>query len=183
MMHSGWRRLGLFALLLVEATGREAHSTVLPEEELKAAIVLSFARFGEWPREETAAAEPVIIGVLHSPEMAAALSRLAAGKTSGGRPIAVRALDNVAEAQACHLVLIGHIRGQAVREALAALRPHPVLTIGENAETLDLGGVIHLFEQDGRPSFEVSLDALARTRLAISAKLLRLGHAVRGKGR
>jgi hypothetical protein len=49
------------------------------------------------------------------------------------------------------------------------------LTIGENKEFLHWGGAVRLLVVDGHMSFEVSLDALERSGVSISSRLLRFG--------
>jgi hypothetical protein len=152
------------------------------EEELRAALVLGFARFTEWPLFQDG---PLVIGVLEHPAMAAAIGRVAEGKAVNGRPIAVRLLRIGGDAQDCHIVYLARLSGKrlqrAMREITGSGRKFPVLTIGEDGRFLDAGGAVHLFEEDGRMGFEVSLPALRASRLAISSKLLRLGYAIRGE--
>ena len=65
-----------------------------------------------------------------------------------------------------------------LQEVLLATANSGLLTIGEDERFLQSGGTIHLFEDDGRMSFEVQMSTLSQIKLNISSKLLRLGYTV-----
>ena len=148
------------------------------EEDLRAALVLGFARFTEWPGPREGA---MVIGVYGRPSMAAALERIAAGKTVNGRSVQVRHLRAVGASAGCSIIYYGRLPGQKLKEALGEARG-AVLTIGEDDRFLGAGGAVHLFEEDGRISFEANLAALQAAKVTISSKLLRLGYMT-GAGR
>jgi hypothetical protein len=153
-----------------------------PEVAVKSALVLSFARFSEWPEAAKGAARTLVIGVMGSPELAAAMGRLAAQKSTG-RPLQIRTVKTPAEGLACQVLFLGQLPKALLQETVAAAKGYPVLTISEHDQALQLGAVIQLVEIDGRILFEVSLNAMRDSRLTISAKLLKLAKAARGKGR
>jgi hypothetical protein len=168
---------GLLAALSL-AGAAEAQVGGQQEDGLRAALVLGFARFTEWPvlREG-----PIVIGVVGRPSMAAALEQAAAGKMVNGRAVTVKLLRQPLQLTGCHIVYFGRLPGPKLAEALAAPR-EAVLTIGEEDKFLPAGGAVYLFEEDGRMSFEVSLAALQSANVVISSKLLRLGYTS-GAGR
>lgn len=143
------------------------------EDELKAAVVLTFLRYGEWGAAPSNA--PILVGVLGRPAMAEVLRRTVEGKAVNGRPLQVVALKNAAEPRCCELVYFADDKTLDSKAALESPAFAHVLTIGENRDFLDWGGDVNLFVLDGRMSFEVSLDALERSGISISSKLLRFG--------
>ncbi|MFN0104340.1 MAG: YfiR family protein [Bryobacteraceae bacterium] len=183
------RQLRLLTTLLV-AAGAEAQIGVGPpqqEDDLRAALILGFARFTEWPVELEG---PIVIGVLGRPGISTALERVSAGKIVNGRSVVIRHLRNPGQAAGCHILYFGRLPGQRVPEVMAEARgldvKTPVLAIGEEDRFLSDGGAVQLFEEDGRMSFEVNLRSLQRANLSISSKLLRLGYTSgvsrRGRG-
>lgn len=148
------------------------------EDDLRAALVLGFARFTEWPGTRDG---PLVIGVIGRPGIAAALERLSQGKPVNGRSVVVRQLRQPAQPAGCHIVYFGRLPGARLAEVLGEVRGE-VLTIGEDDRLLNAGGAVQLFEEDGRISFEVRLPALHAANLTISSKLLRLGYTS-GAGR
>lgn len=151
------------------------------EEDLKAALLLSFVRFTEWP-SSTGAEVPIVIGILGEPELYNSMSRIAAGKSAQGRQIQVRGIRKPGEQKLCHVVYLGSLSGSKLEEHLAVSRETSILTIGEGDKFHQAGGIIQLFIEDGRLSFSVHLWRLGQTKLSISSKLLRLGYKVKDQG-
>ena len=98
-----------------------------------------------------------------------------------------RPLRTAAQAPGCHIVYFGRLQGLKLADALKEMlagEPRPArLLIGEDDRFLSSGGVVHLFEEDGRISFDANLDALQQANLTISSKLLRLGYTTRNNKR
>ena len=171
----------LFTSLLAAIAALQTHigyaDQLQYEDDLRAALVLGFARFSEWP---VAREGPIVIAVVGRPAMAAALERVSAGKVVNGRTILVRVLRHPAQAAGAHILYFGRSPGlrlpDVIQEARGPENKWPILTIGEEDRFLAAGGTVHLFEQDGRISFEVNLAALQAANVSISSKLLRLGY-------
>ncbi len=147
------------------------------EEDLTAALILSFARFTEWPPASTDT--PLVIGVAADQELLQSLLRLTAGKSDQGRPLQVRGLRQLNDVRLCHFLYFGPMDAKKLEEYLTAARAGSVLTMGESPRFLSSGGIIHLFQEDGRFNFAVHLGNLSQSHLNISSKLLRLGYTQR----
>jgi hypothetical protein len=178
--------LQLSCLLCLPFYSLPGNAQLNREEDLKAALILSFVRFTEWPSPATPDT-PLVIGVYGQEELLHSLQQLAQGKTVQGRVIQVRGIRIAADVKQCQLIHFGSQSGKPVEEHLLVAREWNVLTVGESDRFLSSGGVIHVFQQDGRFQFEVHMGALDKTKLSISSKLLRLGYVVKsaagGKGR
>lgn len=169
------------ALALVVTSARGGFTTGLqPEDELKAAVVLSFLRYSEWPRD--AGSEAITVGVLGRPAFAQVLSRALDGKTADGRPIRVAPLADVPDSRCCQVLYIADDALPLLPRVLASAALQHALTIGESEHFLRLGGAVNLVTIDGRMSFEVDLHALERSGVRVSSRLLRFGQ-VRSGGR
>ena len=152
-----------------------------PEDELKAAVVLSFLRYSEWPA--TARTEGALtVGVLGRPALLQTLRRVLDGKSVESRPVKVVELKPGDNPGGCQIVYWAASKPGEIRLALVAASAAHVLTVGESERFLELGGAVNLMLVDGRISFEVDLEALDRAGIAISSKLLRFGQ-VRGAGK
>ena len=145
-----------------------------PEDELKAAVVLGFLRYTDWPALQPESS-PVTVGVLGRQEFSAALRQALAGKSEGKRPFRLVELKTAADGRACQLVYFAMDSAAELKPALEALHESHVLTIGENDRFLELGGEVNLFLLDGRIRFEFRRSALQDPAYAISSKLLRFG--------
>ena len=150
-----------------------------PEDELKAALVLGIARFAEWPQPAWASA-PLRIGVLGRSEFVQLLEQTTSGRTAaGGRRLEVKSIRNPADLADCQILYFAATSARDIKALLGVARDNAVITIGDSDQFLDWGGAVHVFEEDGRISFEVRLDVLEHAGVGISAKLLKLGHVVR----
>lgn len=170
----------LATLFLADGVGGQVGG---PQEDgLRAALVLGFAHFTEWPATKDG---PIVIGVAGRPAMAAALEQAAAGKSVNGRAVLIKMLRPPFQLTGCHIVYFGRLPAPRLAEALTSTG-EAVLTIGEEDRFLAAGGAVYFFVEDGRMSFEVRMDALQSAKVVISSKLLRLGYTSgavrRGRG-
>jgi hypothetical protein len=150
------------------------------EEDLKAALLLSFVQFTDWPNN-AGVEVPIVIGILGQPELYNSMMRLTAGKLVHGRPIQVRGIRHPGDQKLCNVVYLGSLSGNKLEEHLLVSKDTPVLTIGEGDRFHKSGGIIQLLIEDGRLSFSVHLGRLGNTKLNISSKLLRLGYTVKSQ--
>jgi hypothetical protein len=150
-----------------------------PEDELKAAIVLRFLQYAEWP-QPLPAKGAIRVGVVGRPSFALALRHTLEGKTVDNRAIEVAELRGAPDSQCCQVIYFATGIKPELKRALTIVRSSHVLTIGEAKDFLDLGGAINLLTIDGHMGFEVSVEALDRCGVGISSRLLRFGQ-IRGR--
>jgi hypothetical protein len=110
------------------------------------------------------------------------LGALLEGKAINGRPLRLLELKPGADPRCCELVYFATDKKKDIEPALQAMASARALTIGEDQRFLDYGGTVSLQIVDGHMAFEVDLDALERTRVDVSSKLLRLGQMRRRRG-
>jgi hypothetical protein len=96
--------------------------------------------------------------------------------------MAVRRLPRGADPRGCQLLFLCRSERGEQAEVLAALRGANVLSVGETDRFLAEGGHIRFFLDDNRVRFEVNLQAVEKTRIKISSKLLRLAKLRPGEG-
>lgn len=165
--------------MLLCALWGAAISTPLPaadsssEESIKAAFVLRFAGYVEWP-EDSVPVPAFTIAVLGANGVAVRLQKLAAGRTIMNRPVQVRRIVNIQEGAKAQIVYVGAERRADLRTLLATLRDRRILAISSEEEGLAAGSTINLLVADRRVRFEVSLQAAREARLRISSELLAL---------
>ena len=168
------RWLAAAAALLLLPVARPATGADTPiEYQVKAAFLLNFARFTEWPPAAFSSADaPIQICVLRENPFGEILSETIRQETAGGRPLRARIIDSFPEAERCHLLFVP--RGQTRRAAPLIARPAPLVTVGESSDFLQAGGTINLFLEDGRVRFAINQEAAARQGVRFSSHLLRL---------
>jgi ethanolamine utilization microcompartment shell protein EutL len=148
------------------------------EAAIKAAFLVKFGAYVEWPRAEG----PVTICVVGRDPLGDALNQAVSGQQINDRPVTVRRLYSVAADSGCAIAyLVGSPR-QSVPAALAALRSAPVLTVTDGRWN-SARGMIHFQIASNRVRFHVDDRAAAAAGLGISSKLMALALSVRTRGR
>jgi len=151
------------------------------EAEVKAAFVLKFASFVEWPADAFARPDdPLVIGVAGDDEIAAGIEQLAAGRRMEGRPVVVRRLPDAGPFTGVHILLLGRRSEARLRDLVAAAAGH-VLVVTQQPGALRQGSVINFSTEGGRVRFSVSLASADARNLKLSARLLAVAQSVEGR--
>lgn len=152
------------------------------EYQVKAAYLLNFTRYVEWPPQALGAPDdPVSICVLGRDPFGSVLDATVRGRTAYGRPLAVRRIRAPSEAAGCHLVFISRETWGAQRELPRSLRSPGMLTVGESDDFAQEGGIIGFVIQNETVRFVVNAEARDRAGLRISSRMLSLAAAVYGQ--
>lgn len=178
--------LGLVALPLLMA-GAAPHAVAqgaAPRESaVKAAFLFKFGSFVEWPAATfKSPQDPLVIGVLADDAVAEELEQLAAGRSVEGRPLRLRTLKDGEAPGPVHILFVGAMRPQRLRDLLAAV-PGPVLVVTQQEGALAAGSVINFAAEAGRVRFDASLASAETRDLKLSARLLAVARHVEGRGR
>jgi hypothetical protein len=149
------------------------------EYQVKAAFLLNFAKFTQWPGtafENNRA--PITVCIFRYDPFGRALDEIMRGKNVDNREVVVRRFTEVQQLSSCQLIFVSDRETRRLPEILAGLKGGSFLVIGETAAFAERGGGIQFFLEDNRLRFAVNLDALARSRLTVSSKLLALARIV-----
>ena len=147
---------------------------------VKAAYLLQFARYVEWPADAFAAPEsPWVIGVLGPYPFDTVFEDVARTKRIEGRAVTIRRYSSMAQYAPCHILFVAAATEPAQRAlALEQLKQSPVLLVGEEPGFVEGGGVVNFFLEEGRVRFEINIQAARQRRLKISSNLLSLAKLV-----
>lgn len=174
------RRLLLLAAVLLASAAAprdiRAESAQAGEYQVKAAFIINFANFIEWP-PDLPTEGPLTIGVLGHDPFEGAMDSLK-GKTVKGRRVIVKHYDDPDEALAADMLFIGASERRVLSDILKTLRGHPVLTIGDSRGFARAGVMINLVVLQRRVGFEVNVQEARRSGLRISSQLLKLSREV-----
>jgi hypothetical protein len=168
----------VLAILLCGGTLLGADEPV-PEYDLKAAFLLNFVKFVQWPPAVFPDSHsPVVICLLRQNPFGATLAQLVERETVGGRRLLVRHLGSPDQIPGCHVVFVP--RAVLAEDGDAAV-PEAVglLTVGEADTFLARGGIISFYSEGERIRFAINRDAAERSRIQLSARLLRVARVVR----
>ena len=148
------------------------------EYDVKAALLLNFARFIEWPDAAFDGAQaPIDVCVLTPSPFGQALDRALSGEAVANRSLSARQVHGVADSTGCHLLFVP--AGAELRAARFFRDAGPyTVTVGESRRFESLGGAVTLVIEDGRVRFNVNLRPVERRGIHISARMLQLASHV-----
>jgi hypothetical protein len=154
----------------------------LPEYQVKALFLLNFTKYVDWPPNAFAGSNtPVTIGVFGESKLGEALKNVVAGKSIGGRAIAIRQIQGAGDFGQCQILFISDAESSRIRDILENTRALPVLTVGEDEAFGRNGGIINFVLKNGNVRIEIDLAAARKAGLAISSRLLAVADVVKGK--
>lgn len=149
------------------------------EYAVKAAFLFHFAKFVDWPPDAFPGPDsPLILCVLGKDPFGENMSALR-GKSVNGRPIAIRYAATVDEIGKCHILFISASEKTFLPGILGSKKVSNVLTIGDMEDFGQQGGFVNFVTNDDRIGIEVNLEAVQRSRMKISSKILALAKIVR----
>jgi hypothetical protein len=150
---------------------------------VKTAFLFNFAKFIEWPASSFASPQsPFTICVLGQNPFGNILDDTLRGKMIGDRPLTVRRLSDKTEARQCQMVFISSLESAHLAEIFGSLNGANVLLVSEMNGFAALGGTIEFTIDDNHVGFTINTDAVGRSGLKFSSKLLALAKIVRDEG-
>jgi hypothetical protein len=148
-------------------------------DQVKAAYLLRFADYVEWPAaSDTDANPPFLICVLGAHPVLRILAQATDLPAIKGRTVVARQVDVVEDASPCDILFIPPAQAGRIGEVHAQLRSQPVLVVGDSPGLARRGAVINFVMQNERLRFEISIGTARAAGLKISAGLLKLATIV-----
>jgi len=169
------------AIALTVGFGRSASPSAANEYDLKAAFLVNFSRYVAWPPNAFHGnTDPMVICIAGPDPFSHILDEMVAGKSIGGRPLAVRRLAGGRLSADCRGLYIASSE-QAGPAAIAGGLPADcaLLTVAEEGSPAADSAVITFVLEDGKVRFAVNIRAAALHRLQVSSRLLGLASTVR----
>lgn len=149
------------------------------EYQVKAAYLLNFTRYVDWPAHVMPASNsPIYICILGRDPFGPDLDAAVKGKSSQGHPIAVRRIISAQDASGCHVVFQTHAEWRSRRTTILSLTEQGILTVGDSEQFAREGGVIGFVISNETVRFVVNLQARERAGLRISSRMLALATAL-----
>jgi hypothetical protein len=148
------------------------------EYAVKAAYLVKFIPFIDWPDSAFTPGAPFTICILGTDPFGAVLDKAVAGQKLGDHGLEVRRLPTLDAGPACHILFTAD--AQTAIEMVDAVKTKPVVTITDSG--MRAHGIISFLVADNHVRFDIDDAAAQQAGLAISSKLLDLAHAVRRRG-
>lgn len=151
----------------------QASAQTPDEYHVKAAFILNFARFIEWPSDGYGNGGALVVGIVGEDPFGGSLDQLN-GKTVNGHRIVIKRLKAEEYLRGCQILFISSSERNRLGKILESVRGATVLTIGELSQFNQAGGIIKFVIQENKVRFEINTGAASQARLKISSKLLAL---------
>ncbi len=173
-----WLSGGLALAVWLAGIPRSSAEAV-SDYQVKAAYIYTFAKFVEWPSESLPnSGSQVRFCILNDRSFEFELNHIVKGKSIAGHSIDVVQVQDGNQARTCHVLFINSAQARQARRIIELLRGTSVLTVGEGADFLEVGGVITFVLEDDRVQFQVSQKAANAAKLYISSRLLSVAKRV-----
>lgn len=167
---------GAIALLLLAAaplTG--AAEQIASEHAVKAAIIYKIAKFVSWPAEAPEGNQDMLPICLPAADPIGPALESLAGKTVQGRTITIHHFEEAGTlASDCAILFLSQSATLRRPALISNVANAPVLTIGDSADFVEIGGIVTLEIKKNRVTFAINKGAGDRAGLGISAQLLQL---------
>ena len=172
----GLRRIAtLFLLILPAGLG---YTQVNSESQLKAAFLVNFLKYVEWPAPRTTTNLCLFGRDSLGPYLAAY-----EGKHIGGRELRIRKVSSPEQIADCQQLFISETEEARFAVVMRWVDKQAILTISDAEAFTREGGAIALVRSEGRLQFDVNADALARAGLRANPQMLRLARQIIGAPR
>lgn len=176
----------LLLCLALTPLATQADSTTETVAKIKAAYLLNFLRFAEWPADSFAGdASPITVCVLGTDTIGTSLDKTMQGQRVHGRPLRIERLGSVTAGadvseglRACHLVFIGRSEAAHVDRVTEQLSGSDTLTVGEIGVFAESGAMLALNFEDDRVIFYANPRPIQLARVRLSSKILQLARLV-----
>lgn len=150
----------------------DAATSEAPEQHIKAAYLFNFARFVNWPDEDSK--DVISFCVLGSKSIASYLEKEVKNRIIRGQSLAVRQVTADKEDSGCNVLFISETKRDEIPRILAWAPSASVLTVGETMGFVRLGGVIEFVMQGQSLLFIINRTAASDATLTVNSQLLSL---------
>lgn len=165
----------LLALLMLALPAMHCHAEANSEQQLKAAFLVNFLKYIEWPGTGASAT----ICLFGRDQLGPHLANYE-GRSIAGKELRVRRVNGPEQIADCQLVFIPDTEEARIGAVLRWLENKSVLTVSDADNFARQGGGIALVRSEGRLQFEVNADVLSRVGLKPSSQMMRLARQVVG---
>ena len=149
------------------------------EAQIKAAYVLNFAKFTDWPAKAQVPADASLaVCVIGNQETVAGFASIE-GKAVQTREVRVRSNPQLGDLASCHVLYIDAAERASVPGAFKVTSSRPILTVSDAVGFVDAGGMLGLVMVDGKIRFDANREAAQAAGLRLRAQLLTLARTVR----
>lgn len=171
--------LSMIVLMVFSGTGLCLEGT---EYQIKGAMILNFIKFVQWPEKSPDQLNDktdttVTIGIIGKDNFGNTLNQIE-GRKIGNKQLSIRHIKSVSQLSDCQILFISESESHRTYQILREISEMPILTIGEDEDFIQLGGIIRFYDEKNHIRFEVNQTAALKSDLKLSVKLLEVAAAI-----
>lgn len=157
-----------------------AHAKPFAEFKVKAAFLLKFVTFVEWPVKNTSlASAPIQVGIVGDDPFGPLLSAEVSPEEPNDFGFSIARIPNANfDVSKYRVLYLSSSDPDGIAALLERIREQPILTVGEGESFISQGGIIGFHLENNRVRFLVNLKAAQKANLKISSQLLNLASFV-----
>lgn len=148
---------------------------VASEGQLKAAYLINFLKYIEWPGSRTT----VTVCLFGRDSLGPYLASYE-GRNIAGKELRIRRVSTPDQLADCQELFIPDTEESRFAAVLRWTEKQPILTVSDGEFFVRDGGGISLIRQEGRLQFDINNDAITRAGLKPTSQLMRLARQVIG---
>lgn len=149
------------------------------EYQLKIAMIKRFFDFIKWPPGPgNPDSGRFVIGIVGDTSISDYLETLSRQIAIPGKRVTFKAITDLIQVKECHVLIIGNIDAERLKEILAITGELPILSISETEGFAEIGVLINLFKVDNNVKFEINYQSVKRSGLVFSSKLYKLARLI-----
>lgn len=147
------------------------------EYEVKAAFLVNFFKFVEWPTRGGDGAATYNLCIYGSDPFGQHAKMINGAKVRG-RTLKVKKVVSSVGLKECNILFVSSSERRRVSMLLDAIRGMDLLTVGDTEGYAQNGIMVNFFIVGKNVRFEINLNAIKSTRINVSSQLLKLGRIV-----
>lgn len=162
----------------------KAQDEVALDYQVKAAFLVNFPKYVDWPSEAFPATNSAITVAVFGDENVANefQNMIQSGLAIDGHPVVLKRIQNEADLTGKSQILyIANSERARVSAILQKLKGSPVLLVGDSDNFLEQGGMINMVPKNRKIRLQINLGAARQASLKISSRLLVAADVVKGK--
>jgi len=171
-------KLLLILLLAFVFKGTNAYAQY-SEYEIKAAYIFNFAKFIEWPEDNTLPTDTIVLGIYKNDPFGIILEKTMIGRKANGKSWKIIRISKMSEIDQCHILFCSGIGNYELGIINNYISKKHVLTIGDEIpDFCEMGGIINFTPQFSSHQFEINNRVANKNGITINPKLLKLAKIV-----
>jgi hypothetical protein len=117
--------------------------------------------------------------VVDDDRIGTALADSARGQSIDGHAVEVRRLKSDGALQQCHMIFVPGSDARKAITRIAPVKELPVVTVSDARGFAESGGMIELFEENGKMRFAINVETVQKCGVHLSSRLLDLAKIIR----